>query len=72
VLLLSSLARRSLTARSLFNLLVSPRQLARRVKVLPVEVRESLEVKVVVADHLAVDVVEAVDAQPEVAVPTVV
>jgi hypothetical protein len=61
-----------LTARSLFNLLVSPRQLARRVKVLPVEVRESLEVKVVVADHLAVDVVEAVDAQPEVAVPTVV
>jgi hypothetical protein len=47
-------------------------QPARRVKELPVEVREFLEVKVVVVDQLAVDVAEAVDVEPEVAVATVV
>jgi predicted membrane chloride channel (bestrophin family) len=70
--LLNSQARRFLTARSLFNLLVSPRQLARRVKVLPVEVKEFPEAKVVVVDHLAEAVAEVVDVQPEVDVALVV
>jgi hypothetical protein len=53
-------------------LLVSPRQLAKRVKVLPVEVREFLEARVVVVDHLAEAVAEVVGVQPEVAVVLVV
>jgi hypothetical protein len=57
---LSFLARRSLIVRSLFNLLASLSQPARRVKVLLVEEREFLEVKEVAVDHLAVDVVEDV------------
>jgi hypothetical protein len=72
VLLLSSQARRSWTARSLFNLPASLSQPARRVKELPVEVREFLEARVVVVDQLAVDVAEAADVELEVAVATVV
>jgi hypothetical protein len=68
----SSQARRFLIARSPSNLPASPKLLARRVKVLQVEVREFPEAKVVVADHLAVAVGEDVDVLPEVAVATVV
>lgn len=53
--LLSFPVRRFLNARSLFNLPASPSQLVRRQRVLPVEVREDLVVKVADADKLVVD-----------------
>lgn len=52
----SSLERRSLSARSLFNLLASQRQ-TRRLRVLPAEERDNPVVKVDAADNLAEDVV---------------
>jgi hypothetical protein len=70
--LLNSPARRSLIARSLFSLLASPSQLARRVRVLQAEVRVLLEAKVAVVDHLAVDVAEDAVVEDEVAVLLVV
>lgn len=70
--LLSSRGRRSLIARSLFSLLASLRQLARREKVLPVEVRELPEVRGDAVAHLAVDAAEVVDVQPVEAVALVV
>jgi hypothetical protein len=50
---LNSLARRSLIAKSLFNLLASPSPLVRRVRVLQVEAKELPEVKEVAADQPA-------------------
>jgi hypothetical protein len=64
--------RRSLIAKSLFSLPASPSQLARRVRVPQAEVRVFLEVKVVVVDHLAVDVAEDAVVEDEVAVLLVV
>lgn len=72
VLFLSSLARKSSTARFLSNLLASLKPMPRRLKVLLAEVRELQEVKVDVV--VLLDVAEAVDAVvvAVAVVPTVV
>jgi len=70
--LLNSPERKSLIARSLFSLLASLSQLARRVKVPQAEVKVFLEAKAVVVDHLAVDVAEDAVVEDEVAVPLAV
>lgn len=61
---LSSLERRSSIARSPSSLLASRRRAQRRVKVLRVEERDNLEVRVVAADNL--DEAVAVDVAAEV------
>lgn len=70
--LLSSPARRSSIARSLFSLPASLSQLARRVLQAEVRVFPEARVKADVVDHQAVDVAEDVVVEDEVAVPLVV
>ena len=67
---LSSPERRSLSARSLFNLPASLSQTPRRVRVLPAVVRGLREVRAAV-DNLVVDVAEAVDEEAAVDVTVV-
>lgn len=72
--LLSSLERRSLSARSLSNLPASLSQLARRA-LPPVEVRElqvEKVVRVLAVDHRVADVAEDVDVEAAVVVQDVV
>ena len=70
--LLSSLERRSLIERSLFSLLANLSQLARRVRVPQVEVKEFPEARVDVVEHLVADVAEAVVVEVVVDVLVVV
>ena len=65
---LSSRAKKYLNARSLFSLLANLNQLAKKLKVLQVEVKVTLVEKVVDVDHLDVDAAALVVVVDEVVV----